>query len=60
MLPGNQVGSTYPTIYPDKPFKKVAEGLHESLDKYGATKTFIGIGGDSTNSNTGWLGPILT
>ena len=43
-------------IHPDKPAKKVAEGLHAVLVKTGATETCTTIGGDSYNGNTGWRG----
>lgn len=49
-----------PAVHPDKPAKKVAECLYDVLKKNGATESCIVIGGDSTNTNTGWLGGTHT
>ena len=43
-------------VHPDKPSKKVAEGLYDVLVKCEATETCYTIGGDSYNGNTGWKG----
>ena len=43
-------------VHPDKPAKKVAEGLFTILDQVGATETCNTLGGDSYNGNTGWKG----
>lgn len=45
-----------PAVQPEKPAKKVAEGLYEVLRNYGATETCTTLGGDSYNGNTGWRG----
>ena len=43
-------------VHPDKPAKKVAEGLYDILVKHNATETCVNLGGDSYNGNTGWKG----
>ena len=45
-------------VYPEKPAIKTAEGLYDILKKYGSKESCILIGGDSTNTNTGWRGGI--
>nr|XP_047134946.1 uncharacterized protein LOC124812399 [Hydra vulgaris]XP_047134947.1 uncharacterized protein LOC124812399 [Hydra vulgaris] len=45
-----------PALHPEKPAKKIVEALYEVLEKNNATESCIGIGGDSTNINTGWSG----
>ena len=45
-----------PAIHPDKPAKKVAEGLYSILQQAGATETSDTLEGDSYNGNTGWRG----
>ena len=45
-------------VYPEKPALKIAEGLYDILEKYGSKESCILIGGDSTNTNTGWRGGI--
>ena len=43
-----------PAVHPEKPALKEAEALYEVLQSLGATESCQVIGGDSTNSNTGW------
>ena len=43
-----------PAVHPQKPAFKEAESLFEVLQSLGATETCQVLGGDSTNSNTGW------
>ena len=43
-------------IYPEKPADKVAQGLYQILEKHDSKDTIKFLGGDSTNSNTGWKG----
>ena len=42
------------------PAEKVADLIVEWLKNYDVDKTLAKIGGDSTNSNTGWKGGIIT
>ena len=42
-----------------KPARQAAVALHEWMVQYGVDKTVLVIGGDSTNSNTGWKGGML-
>ena len=46
-------------VHPEKPAFKEAEALFEVLHSLGATESCQVIGGDSTNSNTGWRGGAL-
>ena len=46
-------------VHPEKPAFKEAESLFEVLHSLGATESCQVIGGDSTNSNTGWRGGAL-
>ena len=43
-------------IHPEKPAFKVAQGLFQILEKHDSVDTIEYLGGDSTNSNTGWKG----
>ena len=45
--------------YPEKPAFKVAQALYDIFLKYDSTKSCIVLGGDSTNSNTGWRGGTI-
>ena len=45
-----------PAVHPEKPAQKEAECLFELLQALDSTETCQVIGGDSTNSNTGWRG----
>ena len=44
----------------EKPAKKVANKIVEWILKYGVETSLDSIGGDSTNSNTGWEGGTFT
>jgi hypothetical protein len=48
-----------PAHHPEKPAFKEAEALFEILQDLGATESCIVLGGDSTNSNTGWKGGAM-
>ena len=48
-----------PTIL-NKPAKQAAIGLYEWMVDHGVDETVLVIGGDSTNSNTGWKGGMMT
>ena len=48
-----------PAQHPEKPAFKEAEALFEVLQCLGATESCIVLGGDSTNSNTGWKGGAM-
>ena len=45
-----------PAVLPEKPALKVAEGLYEILLRHNSTETLMILGGDSTNTNTGYKG----
>ena len=48
-----------PPTRTSKPARQAAVALHEWMVQYGVDKTVLVIGGDSTNSNTGWKGGML-
>ena len=43
-------------ILPEKPALKVAQGLYQILEENNSIDSIMFLGGDSTNSNTGWKG----
>ena len=43
-------------IHPEKPAFKVAQALYETIEKHDSLDSIEFLGGDSTNSNTGWKG----
>lgn len=43
-------------IHPEKPAEKVAQGLYQILEEHDSIDSIMFLGGDSTNSNTGWKG----
>ena len=43
-------------IHPDKPTKKVVEGVYLLLQQYNLTESCLVLGADSTPINTGWKG----
>ena len=45
-----------PPVLPEKPALKVAEGLYDILLQHNSTETLMILGGDSTNTNTGYRG----
>jgi hypothetical protein len=51
--------STLPLTLGSKAARQEAVGLHEWMVQHGVDKTVLVIGGDSTNSNTGWKGGML-
>ena len=46
-------------IHPDKPAKKVAEGVYLLLQQYNFTESCLVLGADSTTINTGWKGGAI-
>ena len=47
-------------LHPEKPAFKEAQGLYDILCSHGATESCLVLGGDSTASNTGHKGGVLT
>ena len=43
-------------VHPEKPALKVAQEIYEMLKQMGALDSLKVLGGDSTNTNTGWKG----
>ena len=48
-----------PPVHPEKPAFKEAQAVFSVLEDLGATQSCIVLGGDSTNSNTGWKGGAM-
>ena len=48
-----------PATRMSKAARQAAVGLHEWMVQHGVDETVLVIGGDSTNSNTGWKGGML-
>ena len=48
-----------PATRRSKPARQAAVALHEWMMQHGVDKTVMVLGGDSTNSNTGWKGGML-
>ena len=47
-------------LHPEKPAFKEEQGLYDILCSHGATESCLVLGGDSTASNTGHKGGVLT
>jgi hypothetical protein len=59
---GRYLGHFTPSapIHPDKPAKKIAEGVYILLQQYNLTESCLVLGADSTSINTGWKGGAIT